>query len=622
MKETTFIEQNREKWAEFEKLLREDRKDPEKLNDLFIQVTDDLSYARTFYPNRSVRVFLNALAQRVFHNIYRGRRFPMERLRLFWTDELPRMMWESRQALLLSFTLFVLSFSIGVVSSIINPDFARIILGDGYVDMTLTNIENGDPMAVYKDMGPLGMTAGITANNLFVALRTAIFGVLASIGTVFILIYNGIMVGAFQYFFVEQGVFLESFLTIWIHGTLEISAIIIAGAAGLVAGSGLLFPGTYRRVQAFQLSMRRGLKIFIGVVPIIVLAGFFESFLTRFTETPDPIRAAFILTSLLFVLWYFVWLPWHKHRTGAFKPIAPDKELPPTPGNTITFNQIKTVGEILSDVFSVLSRHPRTTTLGLFATTAAFAGWAFGWSDQPAADTFLFSDVPYWPLDTLGSLSDFFNLEHPGGLYFVQLLLLAGIALAAFRALDQEQPSTEQRGFSIKRNGLTVLALMALMPGFGAALELLSQFYGVLVSWVVFPFLSLWAAVIYFETANPLKALLRTFRIIRWAPALGIGLLAGTLNLLFFMFLESPIWDMTLELFSWFVPPAEGAMAAFTTISTACAAGILMYFFFLITILSGGLQYFSFREISDAGSLRQQLEQLGQTRKIRGLARE
>jgi uncharacterized membrane protein SpoIIM required for sporulation len=277
MKETKFIEQNREKWADFEQMLREDRRDPEKLNDLFIQITDDLSYARTFYPNRSVRVFLNSLAQRVFHNIYRGRRFPAERLRLFWTDELPRIMWESRRALLLSFALFVLAFGIGVVSSMINPDFARVILGDQYVDMTLANIENGDPMAVYKDSGPLGMTAGITANNLFVALRTAIFGVLASIGTVFIMLYNGVMVGAFQYFFVEQGVFWESFLTIWIHGTLEISAIIIAGAAGLVAGSGLLFPGTYRRVQAFQITMRRGLKIFIGIVPIIVLAGFLRA---------------------------------------------------------------------------------------------------------------------------------------------------------------------------------------------------------------------------------------------------------------------------------------------------------------------------------------------------------
>lgn len=622
MKETKFIEQNREKWADFEQMLREDRRDPEKLNDLFIQITDDLSYARTFYPNRSVRVFLNSLAQRVFHNIYRGRRFPAERLRLFWTDELPRIMWESRRALLLSFAVFVLAFGIGVVSSMINPDFARIILGDEYVDMTLANIENGDPMAVYKDSGPLGMTAGITANNLFVALRTAIFGVLASIGTVFIMLYNGVMVGAFQYFFVEQGVFWESFLTIWIHGTLEISAIIIAGAAGLVAGSGLLFPGTYRRVQAFQITMRRGLKIFIGIVPIIVLAGFFESFLTRYTETPDVIRAAFICTSLFFVLWYFVWLPWHKARNGSFRPTSLDKELPPSREHAIDFRNIKTVGEVLSDVFTALSRHPRTTLLGLFATTAAFAAWAFGFSKKDTADTFSYPDVPAWPLDILGGLGDFFGNETTRGLYFFQIFLLAGLAVAAFRALEQEMDSEERPAFSPGRALLSYLPLLLLMPGFAFGLESLSSFLGVLLSWAAFPFMALWAAVIYFETINPFVALGRAFRLMRWGPAMGLGLLTGALNLLFFMFLESPIWDMTIELFSWFVPPAEGAMAAFSTIATTCAAGVLMYLFFLITVLSGGLQYFSFREVGDAASLREDLEQVGQTRKIRGLARE
>lgn len=95
----------------------------------------------------------------------------------------------------------------------------------------------------------------------------------------------------------------------------------------------------------------------------------------------------------------------------------------------------------------------------------------------------------------------------------------------------------------------------------------------------------------------------------RWGPAMGLGLLAGALNLLFFMFLESPLWDMTIQLFSWFVPPAEGAMAAYSTIATTCAAGVLMYFFFLLTVLCGGLQYFSFREVGDQLSLHEDLEQ-------------
>lgn len=622
MKETTFIEQNKKKWAEFEQLLEEKKRDPEKLNELFIQVTDDLSYARTFYPNRSVRVFLNALAQRVFHDIYRGRRFPLKRLRLFWTDELPRIMWDTRLALLLSFCIFVFAFIVGVVSSRINPDFARVILGDSYVEMTLTNIENGDPMAVYKDAGPLGSSVGIAANNLFVALRTAIFGVLASIGTVFIMLYNGVMVGAFQYFFIEKGVFWESFLTIWIHGTLEISAIIIAGAAGLVAGSGLLFPGTYRRVQAFQISMRRSLKIFIGIVPIIIIAGFIEGFLTRFTETPDVIRALFILSSLLFVLWYFVWLPRHLAKTKGFRSTSLDYELPPNRTEVIDFERIKTVGEILSDGLSIWARHARTLFFSLLAAAGAFVVGTFSWSPIPIAETFPFRDLPLWPLDILaGTVSFFWNQNLPG-LFFFQVLLLTGLALAAFRAIEKEMnPSVHVPLTGIKWviKGLPLLLVMAL---FAIILSSFTDFWAVMLSWIALPFLALWASVLYFEISNPFKAVSRSLELVKFGPLLGIGLLLGLLNLLFFMFLESPIWDMTLQLFSWLVPPVEGAMQTFLGTATTCFASLMLYVFTLLTLLCGGTQYFSFREIKDARSLQKNLEDLGKTRKIRGLARE
>ena len=74
MRETDFINQNKNKWAELEELLHEDVKDPDKLSSLFVQVTDDLSYSRTFYPNRSVRVYLNNIAQQVFYRIYKNKK--------------------------------------------------------------------------------------------------------------------------------------------------------------------------------------------------------------------------------------------------------------------------------------------------------------------------------------------------------------------------------------------------------------------------------------------------------------------------------------------------------------------------------------------------------------------
>ncbi|MBK8556073.1 MAG: stage II sporulation protein M [Lewinellaceae bacterium] len=375
MRETRFIDQNKEKWAAFEEMLHENRKEPEKLNDLFVQITDDLSYARTFYPNRSVRMYLNSMAQRIFHDVYRGKRFPKERFRSFWETELPQIIWESRKALLLAFSVFLLAFGIGVLSSMLNPEFAHTILGEDYVAMTLANIENKDPMAVYKASRPLGMTIGIAANNLFVSLILALCGVLAGVGSLVYLMYNGIMVGVFQYFFIERGLFWKSFLTIWIHGTLEISALIIAGGAGLVIGSGLLFPGTYSRTRAFQISLRRGIKILLGIVPIIVLAAIFEGFLTRYTETPDFIRGCFIALSLAFVLLYFVWYPWRLSRKYAWQEATP-ADLPPDQPVAIRFNVIKSSGEILSDAFTLLKGTSRPPS-AVFLAALSCLPWLF-----------------------------------------------------------------------------------------------------------------------------------------------------------------------------------------------------------------------------------------------------
>ncbi|MFK7935862.1 MAG: stage II sporulation protein M, partial [Saprospiraceae bacterium] len=229
MRETKFIEQNKDKWAAFERVLKDEGKSPEALDKLFVQITDDLSYSRTFYPNRSVRVYLNGLAQQIFVRIYKNRKSDRNRLFTFWTDELPQLLYNARRELLLSFLIFALGLLIGILSGAMDSDFAEVILGERYVEMTLKNIRSGDPMAVYKESSPFGMSFGITINNLWVAFLTFVMGVFASIGAILILFRNAVMVGVFQYFFIEQALFIESFLTIWTHGTLEISAIIIAG---------------------------------------------------------------------------------------------------------------------------------------------------------------------------------------------------------------------------------------------------------------------------------------------------------------------------------------------------------------------------------------------------------
>jgi uncharacterized membrane protein SpoIIM required for sporulation len=310
MKEAVFFRQNRVKWKRYEDCLRNiSGQSPDVLADIYIDVTNDLSFAQSHYPRSRIVFYLNGLAARLHQFIYRKKREKFSRIITFWTNEIPVVMYQTKKALLYSFLIFAISALIGAFSAANDDGFVRLIMGDSYVDMTLANIANNDPMAVYKGENAGSMFSGITLNNVRVSFNIYISGIFTSIASAWILIYNGIMIGSFQYFFYEHGLLWDSFLAIWIHGTLETSAVIVAGAAGITMGNGWLFPGTYTRIASFRRSAKKGAKIVVGTVPIFIIAGFLESYVTRHTEFPNFIRLSIILCSLGFVLFYYVIYP-------------------------------------------------------------------------------------------------------------------------------------------------------------------------------------------------------------------------------------------------------------------------------------------------------------------------
>lgn len=318
MKEVTFIRQNIEKWRDVECIV-ENTIDagPDRQADAYIDLTTDLAFAQTHYPKSRITLYLNNLASALHNQIYRNKRESVSRLLTFWTREIPQTIYESRRALLASFLIFAVSVIIGAVSQLGDDSFCRLILGDQYVDMTLRNIENGSPMAVYDGGGETEMFLGITFNNIKVSFVVFVMGVLTSLGTGFFLLQNGVMLGSFQTFFFQQGLGFESMLAIWLHGTLEIWAIIVAGAAGITLGNGWLMPGTYGRMTSFMQGARRGLKIIVGTVPVFITAAFIEGFATRHTEWGTLPRLAIIGSSALFILYYYFYLPYRygtKHR--------------------------------------------------------------------------------------------------------------------------------------------------------------------------------------------------------------------------------------------------------------------------------------------------------------------
>lgn len=310
MREAAFVKQNKDKWLKFESvLLNNVQITPDELSGLYIEITDHLSYARTFYPNSQTLNYLNGLASNAHQKIYKTKKEKKNRFYSFWVREFPLEFYHYQKQLLITFLVAVLFTAIGAYSSATDGAFVRSILGDGYVNMTLENIENGDPMAVYKKMEETDMFLGITINNIRVALNCFVFGIMMGIGTIYMLMQNFIMLGSFQYFFYEKGLLWESARTIWIHGTIEISVIIIAGCAGLVLGDSILFPKTYTRLTSFVRGIKAGLKIVISTIPFFIIAGFLEGFVTRHTEMPDWLAILIITISLALILFYYVIYP-------------------------------------------------------------------------------------------------------------------------------------------------------------------------------------------------------------------------------------------------------------------------------------------------------------------------
>lgn len=310
MREAAFIKKHKEKWQQFENVLsKKITISPDKLSDLYVEITDDLSYAKTYYPGSNVVAYLNGIAASAHLKIYVTKKESKNRFISFFKTEFPLEFYKHQKQLFIAFSVFLFFTIVGAFSAANDTNFVRLILGDAYVNMTLENIAKGDPMAVYKKQAEMDMFLGITINNIRVAMYAFVLGILASVGTLFIMMQNGIMLGSFLYFFYDKDLLWESSRTIWIHGTIEISVIIIAGCAGMVLGNGILFPKTYSRLESFKKSIKSGLKIMVSTIPFFIVAGFLEGFVTRHTEMPDWLAIIIILTSLSVIVFYYVIYP-------------------------------------------------------------------------------------------------------------------------------------------------------------------------------------------------------------------------------------------------------------------------------------------------------------------------
>ncbi|MEQ9264894.1 MAG: stage II sporulation protein M [Balneolaceae bacterium] len=310
MREVTFLRKNAEKWKSFEQILNNhNRETADRLAELYIELNNDLAYAQSCYSGTKTEQYLNDLSILAHNTIYRNRKESTSRFITFWTREVPEIFSHRLKELTAAILLFLLFCGIGVISQQNDSSFARLILGDEYVNMTINNIEEGDPLAVYKKHTQLNMFYAITFNNIRVSFINFILGIFTVFGTAWIMLKNGVMVGVFISFFQDFDLLSEAMLVIFIHGALELSAITISGAAGFVLGNSFIFPGTYKRSTSFMKGAKDGIKMLVSLIPVFIAAGFLESFVTRYTEMPFYLSMLIILGSFTFIIGYYIIMP-------------------------------------------------------------------------------------------------------------------------------------------------------------------------------------------------------------------------------------------------------------------------------------------------------------------------
>ena len=305
MREGQFIKRNKERWDSYQ----QETEDPDEMAKRFTYLVDDLGYAKTNYPFSKTVKYINGIAAGIYLSIYKNKKERSNRFVTFFKTELPLILHHNRRVLLFALLFFVTFMLIGIFSAWQDPTFVRGVLGDEYVNMTEDNIAKGDPFGVYKQENELVMFLMIAWNNIKVAFLCFTLGIFCSLGTIWIMFSNGLMLGSFEQMFFAHNLGFKSILVVFIHGTLEISAIVIAGGAGMVMGNSILFPKTFTRMQSLKRGAKDGIKIIVSLIPIFIVAAFFEGYVTRHTGMPIALSLFILISSLAFIIWYFVIYP-------------------------------------------------------------------------------------------------------------------------------------------------------------------------------------------------------------------------------------------------------------------------------------------------------------------------
>lgn len=275
-----FVARRRERWQRLGELLsrassprrRLTVDELDELARLYRQTTSDLAIARRDFPEDTSTEYVNQLVGRAYGVIYHEAPAPLSQLRRFFALDLPREYRSAWPYLVAATALLFGPLFTAAIVIFISPDAADLILPGSL----LSEIRSGRTwFDVPQVVRPL-MASYIMTHNIEIALFALSGGILAGLGTIVVLIYNGIQIGGTSGALIHYGFASHLFGFVSPHGFLELSVIVVAGACGLMLGRAIVWPGLQTRVAAVAEAGARSMRLLLGILPFLVVAGLIE----------------------------------------------------------------------------------------------------------------------------------------------------------------------------------------------------------------------------------------------------------------------------------------------------------------------------------------------------------
>jgi len=262
---------------------------------LYRQTAADLATVRTDPSAQNYALKLNDLLARAHNIIYSGAPSRPGRIFSFFLLEYPRIFRRNLALVGLSTGLFAFAAVVGVLLTVRDPAFELSILGHHMVE-TIERREMWTHSIL--SIKPLA-SSSIMTNNLSVSFTTFAAGITAGIGTLYMIAFNGLLIGVIGAACAISGMSLGLWSFVAPHGVLELPAIFIAGAAGFRIAQGLLFPGVLPRRLALSQAGGEAIRLLIGVIPMLIIAGVIEGFLS---PSGMAVSLKFAFAAALFIL--------------------------------------------------------------------------------------------------------------------------------------------------------------------------------------------------------------------------------------------------------------------------------------------------------------------------------